>query len=274
MAGDCFRSSPMSKNGFGEYLKRERQMRGVSLEEICAATRISTRFLEALENEQWDTLPGGVFNRGFVRAVARFLGLNEEDLVAQYTAAMSEQNATPVFLNQPQQPQTTRSWLPWVGVLAILVLAGGGWLGWRLYSTHRARVAAREAAAAATVTTEPAAPAPDAAASTNPDDATSSAPPSANSSAPTTGATTPSATSELQLKLEAGQTTAVTVAADGEKIFEGSLIAGQSRTFMAQSTFEVSVQDAGALLLEPTARRLLPSARRAGLERLPSRVMI
>jgi len=65
----------MTQAGFGEHLRREREMRGVSLEEIAGATRISTRFLDALEKEAWDRLPGGVFNRGFVRTVARFLGL-------------------------------------------------------------------------------------------------------------------------------------------------------------------------------------------------------
>ena len=68
----------MTKGTFGETLKREREMRGVTLDEIAAATRIATRFLKAMENEEWDKLPGGVFNRGFVRAVARFLGLDEE----------------------------------------------------------------------------------------------------------------------------------------------------------------------------------------------------
>ena len=82
----------MTKAGFGEHLKREREMRGVSLDEICAATRIGNRFLEALENEDWDRLPGGIFNRGFVRAVARFLGLDEEAFVAEYVLATSEQN--------------------------------------------------------------------------------------------------------------------------------------------------------------------------------------
>ena len=67
----------MTKDTFGESLKREREMRGVTLEEISAATRIATRFLRAIENEEWDQLPGGVFNRGFVRAVARYLGLDE-----------------------------------------------------------------------------------------------------------------------------------------------------------------------------------------------------
>ena len=74
----------MSSTPFGEHLKREREMRGVSLEEISAATRIGTRFLEAIEKDQWDQLPGGVFNRGFIRSIARFLGLDEDSLVAEY----------------------------------------------------------------------------------------------------------------------------------------------------------------------------------------------
>src|SRR5581483_6987350 len=81
----------MTKGNFGQRLKREHEMRGVSRAEICAATRIGTRFLEALENEQWELLPGGIFNRGFIRAVARFLGLDEDDLVAEYDLAVSEQ---------------------------------------------------------------------------------------------------------------------------------------------------------------------------------------
>ncbi len=74
----------MPSTPFGEHLKRERELRGVTLEEIAAATRISPRFLEALENEQWDRLPGGAFNRGFIRSVARYLGLDEENMVAEY----------------------------------------------------------------------------------------------------------------------------------------------------------------------------------------------
>ena len=92
----------MSKGIFGQRLQREREMRGVSRAEICAATRIGTRFLEALENEQWEVLPGGIFNRGFIRAVARFLGLDEDDLVAEYDLAISEQSpAPPVLVSVP-----------------------------------------------------------------------------------------------------------------------------------------------------------------------------
>src|ERR1700752_2191340 len=101
----------MTKAGFGEHLKREREMCGVSLDEICTATRIGTRFLEALENEEWERLPGGVFNRGFVRAVARYLGLDEEGMVAEYAVAASEQPAAmPAFMNPPALPKSATRW--------------------------------------------------------------------------------------------------------------------------------------------------------------------
>ena len=80
----------MARGTFGERLKRERELREVPLEEITLATRIGPRFLEALENEDWDKLPGGVFNRGFVRSIARYLGLDEEGFLAEYDLAHIE----------------------------------------------------------------------------------------------------------------------------------------------------------------------------------------
>src|ERR1700748_2276270 len=126
----------MTKAGFGEHLKREREMRGVSLDEICAATRISTRFLEALEGEEWEQLPGGVFNRGFVRSVARYLGLDEEVLLGEYDLAHGAQLQS-VAQRQESIPAVPR-WFPVVILLGILVvLAGliaGGIYAWRQYS--------------------------------------------------------------------------------------------------------------------------------------------
>lgn len=76
---------------FGEKLRREREMRGVSLDEIALATKIGTRSLTALEEENFAILPGGIFNKGFVRAYARFLGMNEDQAVADYQAAAKDQ---------------------------------------------------------------------------------------------------------------------------------------------------------------------------------------
>ena len=58
---------------FGEILKRERELRDISLREIADATKIHIRYLEALEANRFDSLPGGVFNKGFIRAYAAFL---------------------------------------------------------------------------------------------------------------------------------------------------------------------------------------------------------
>jgi cytoskeleton protein RodZ len=75
---------------FGEKLRKQREQRGIELDAISNTTKISTRMLRALEDEQFDQLPGGVFNKGFVRAYARQIGLNEEEAVADYLAALRE----------------------------------------------------------------------------------------------------------------------------------------------------------------------------------------
>jgi cytoskeleton protein RodZ len=75
---------------FGDHLRREREMRGIGLDEIATATKISTRNLKALEDEKFNQLPGGIFNKGFVRAYAKFLGIDEEHIVAEYESASKE----------------------------------------------------------------------------------------------------------------------------------------------------------------------------------------
>lgn len=89
---------------FGENLRREREMRGVTLEEISAATKISVRFLKSIENEEFSALPGGLFNRSFVRAYARYLGLDEDPLLEEYQSAAKTRGE--VDLSQFSPPRT------------------------------------------------------------------------------------------------------------------------------------------------------------------------
>src|SRR4051812_40154755 len=72
---------------FGEELRREREIRGISLKEISDATKISKRFLDSIERNDHKTLPAPVFTRGFVREYARYLGLNTEEMVNRYNFA-------------------------------------------------------------------------------------------------------------------------------------------------------------------------------------------
>ena len=129
----------MPSTPFGEHLKREREMRGVSLEEVSAATRINTRFLEAIENEKWEELPGGAFNRGFIRAIARFLGLDEDGLVAEY--ALETKGAHDVRLAPERPGEIPRNWQPAAfAIVALLIVVLAGWFVYHLYG---ARIAAR-----------------------------------------------------------------------------------------------------------------------------------
>jgi cytoskeletal protein RodZ len=72
---------------FGEHLRQAREERSLTLQDISASTKIGSRSLQALEDERFDLLPGGIFNKGFVRAYARCVGLDEEKTLAEYLAA-------------------------------------------------------------------------------------------------------------------------------------------------------------------------------------------
>src|SRR5882762_1827104 len=69
---------------FGASFKQARESKGIPLDQIAAETRISTRFLQAIEDEEFNLLPGGIFNRGFVRTYAEKLGLDADQAVAIY----------------------------------------------------------------------------------------------------------------------------------------------------------------------------------------------
>jgi len=129
----------MAKGTFGERLKRERELREVTVKEIASATRIAPKFLEALENEDWNKLPGGVFGRGFVRSIARYLGLSEENLLSDYDLARGE---TSVPAQKPEERiPSPPKWIPALAaVLLIAALVGvvfGGRYAWRQYVAHR-----------------------------------------------------------------------------------------------------------------------------------------
>ncbi len=114
---------------FGENLRREREMRGVSLEEISSATKISMRFLEAIEREEFSKLPGGIFSRSFVRTYARYLGLDEERVVAEYQLAAHPQmdfdlRRMPGGRSISEHPATRT---PLVATLVAVVLLAGGY---------------------------------------------------------------------------------------------------------------------------------------------------
>lgn len=123
----------------GEYLKKEREAKGIPLKEIAGATHIGLRFLEAIEQEDFKTLPGEIFVRGFIKTYANYIGLDSNEILDRYTKCFEkkkeerEGGKTPETEIKPssypgishQKPST---FLPLIlGVLALLGL--GVYLG-------------------------------------------------------------------------------------------------------------------------------------------------
>ena len=75
---------------FGGWLRRQRELRQVSLREIADVTKISIRYLEALEEDRFDVLPAPVFAKGFLREYARYVGLDADEVVNTYLTAQRE----------------------------------------------------------------------------------------------------------------------------------------------------------------------------------------
>jgi cytoskeleton protein RodZ len=131
---------------FGAKLKQQREQRGVTLEEISETTKIGSRFLHALENDRFDQLPGGIFNKGFIRAYAKSVGLDEEETVAGYL------EATGVVPGQPDAPTPLpeiraaaepdgAAGLPWGALAIVLLVAALSLVVWGLFSRSVSRSA-------------------------------------------------------------------------------------------------------------------------------------
>jgi cytoskeletal protein RodZ len=90
---------------FGDKFRLAREAKGISLDDVSNVTKIGSRMLQAIEQEHFDQLPGGVFNKGFIRAYAKHLGLNDEDAVTSYLACLRQSQID--AQQQAWQPQST-----------------------------------------------------------------------------------------------------------------------------------------------------------------------
>lgn len=107
----------------GEALRAERERRGLSLDQAAEDTRIREKFLRALESGDYQTLPGTVYTRGFLRNYAEYLGLDADELITQFQAERGTPDAPRSF--EPMRPIMRRNViLTPIVLLPIVVLAG------------------------------------------------------------------------------------------------------------------------------------------------------
>jgi cytoskeletal protein RodZ len=112
----------------GEKLRQAREERGISVSEVAEQTRISPLYIKAIENDDYKPLPGGIFNKGFVRSYARYVGFDEEEALRDYAELIGATGIQPeadqtVHRSQVWTDDTTaRSMAPTV-IFAIIILA-------------------------------------------------------------------------------------------------------------------------------------------------------
>lgn len=80
----------------GEKLRQAREERGVSISQVAEQTRISPQYIAAIENDDYRTLPGGIFNKGFVKSFAKTVGVDEQEALQDYAQLIAEQGGAPV----------------------------------------------------------------------------------------------------------------------------------------------------------------------------------
>lgn len=240
--------------GFGERMQREREMRSIALEEIAESTKISCRMLRALEEEDFDKLPGGIFNKGFVRAYAKFLGIDEEQAVVDYQAAFVEKqqklptnganglhhgdvlsSLAAAAEDKPQsQPDQAAGFMR--ATVILICLLGIGGLAWKfLWPKPAASTPPRVAQSAPSITLQ----APPAQAPANAEPVAAAPPSSAVSNTDSVADNGP-----FRLQITLKERSWVQVTGDGKLLLESELPANTTRSFSAAKEMVVKLGNA------------------------------
>ena len=262
---------------FGEKLKREREKRSITLEQISLSTKIGTRMLQALEEDRFSQLPGGIFNKGFVRAYARHLGLDEDQTVAEYLQASGDAPAIqPEILPEESvrivevssdAPSRQLPWGVFAAVLLLLALALSIWSQRQKKHESTAAPASPPPVAQQTVE-EHAAPPPTAPSPPNPSSNNPGAPspnPTVNPAAQPPPANPPARSPDMGIPKTPSQPTLLPVPGtflvivgarddswtaiqvDGRTVFSGVLSAGEQRAVRGRNEVIVKAGNVGGI---------------------------
>ncbi|HWB85338.1 MAG TPA: RodZ domain-containing protein [Bryobacteraceae bacterium] len=268
----------------GETLRRERIRRHLNLDQIARETKIAPKLLEAIEQERFDRLPGGVFAKSFVRQYARMLGLDEDEIVSELERSLEpEEERFP--LPEPQVPKSDihvppmEKWesvgdrhlklgsaLPALALVIFVMLVCSAVYSWMQRSRHtvvqhgsaypaqpmaHAPAVAPPAPEATPTAATPAAatemaPAP-AAPVTAPETAPDTVQPPAPAPADAPAAAVQNPNAPVRVEITAQQPAWVSARVDGKYAFSGTLQQNQTRTADANETVLLRLGNAGGV---------------------------
>ena len=234
---------------FGAQLKREREQRKITLDDISVSTKIGTRFLRAIEENHFDQLPGGIFNKGFVRAYARHLGLDEERTLADFLEATgaeptdkkSELSAPAPALQIPERDENQSPRIPW-GIATILLLIAALVIAiWSFYSREKQKEAGH-------VNSSSPQSVPDSPASLQPASATQSTLAlSADQHATPASVSIQPATGTFVVMLKAHDDSWISINVDGTQLPGQTLVAATEKSFEARRSVMLKAGNIGAV---------------------------
>ncbi|MBI5892111.1 MAG: helix-turn-helix domain-containing protein [Deltaproteobacteria bacterium] len=247
----------------GEYLKRQREMRGVSLEDISKVTKINIKLLNALESDSHENLPHQTFVKGFIRSYCKYAGIDADDAVLHYEEYLNkkaEKESNVVFAPSDAPKQDNN--IPLVSkkfavIASVALLIAVSFIGYIFYyprpAAHDPQPATRidetpkNTTALAPQTAYPSVDAEEP--KKEPEKTNEAVEPQKD--AVLKGAKEAENTKKmpLQLVVSAHKTTWIRVEVDKEKPFEVSLRDGENITWEAKEKFLLIIGNAGGVEL-------------------------
>lgn len=204
----------------GEKLRKAREDREISISEVAEQTRISALYLEAIENDDYKPLPGGIFNKGFVKSFAKYVGVDESEALQDYARISAQQDAAAEAKPDRYKPEVLTddrsgpSLLPTI-IFSVIILGLLAWGVILLVNYLQGRQAVNPAPAPASNSSE-------------------------NSTSPTPESTPLPSTDEIRLRIATGSNpVSITATVDGQTT--SSLIpAGSEMEFTGKESVKVS----------------------------------
>lgn len=257
----------------GERLKREREKKKITLDQVSLATKISVRMLRAIEEGKFEQLPGGIFNKAFVRAYARQLAIDEEQAAAEYMASVQvdasvqadDQELRAIAEQREKERQRQAQHLteiPWGWVAALLLVAAVSLSLWGYYSRQRdgqAQLRTAEAISKQQSETQypPSVTPPPAARDTN----SAQYVPAKSGSNPSDGREVSTAephSGAFTVVIKADEDSWLTITADGKPAFSGTLVAPDEKAIPAEKSVTVRAGNVGGVRIFFNGKPLPP----------------
>jgi cytoskeleton protein RodZ len=253
---------------FGEKLKLEREKRKITLEQISLSTKIGTRMLQALEENKFNQLPGGIFNKGFVRAYSRFIGLDEDQTVADYLQASGDAPppSTEIAPREDAERENEenvrrleaagdypRHHVPWGLFAAVLLMVALALFFW----SHRRRERAKQVLPTTSSTSAAPLPAAESRAEASAENGGAPSPPGRSSSSSSAAskaprnlasqATDPAGPGEFTVVIQAREESWISITADRRAVASELLAAGGQFQVRGRKEIVVKAGNAGAV---------------------------